>query len=312
VDILGFVLTAVLAVSGAGQVGPESIPPVVEEVDSAEVVRQGNMVQKISRVRDWRSDGIDAAVEAMGPPADEEDRWFISIIGMKGCAPCNHLASDWKTDPHLLALANPDDNSTSWANYNHYDSADASQARRWAGLKIGGYPTIVVQPPLSGKYGPPSTVVLQVEGYDGNGKALALKITNGIKRYAAKVAEGSHDGPIRQGQGQGQSETNLIGIEPPFIPPPKNPLPPTLPGVIVPSVIVPPEVVQKPNAVSSAFSFWQFVIGILIGCLIVFGIGMWRDYRIEALAAAEEKKNADFNATVNAAVAAAIKKSTEF
>ena len=75
------------------------------EVDRAEVLRLGNMVQHVG---DIESDPVDLFVEAMGPPASDADKWFVSVFTTQGCAPCQKLKADWGTNPWLLALADPE------------------------------------------------------------------------------------------------------------------------------------------------------------------------------------------------------------
>ncbi len=167
--------------------------PHAEEVDGAEIKRLGDHVQYVegNAIRD----GGDY-VEVMGPPADDNHKWFISIIGSKGCGACARLKADLKTNEYLRALItvhenddNHSDTKTSWAHYTYYLAGDKSQDFRWKEIKVTGYPTIIVQPPLNKKYGDPSTVVVQMTGYDGDGKKLATSIAAGIKAYLAKQAE---------------------------------------------------------------------------------------------------------------------------
>ncbi len=75
------------------------------QVDEAEVLRVGDMVQHIDGLR--RAGPDDAYVQVMGPPASDADKWFISIIITRGCSACERLKKDWATDPWLLALAGP-------------------------------------------------------------------------------------------------------------------------------------------------------------------------------------------------------------
>lgn len=168
-------------------------PDVPQEVDAAEIKRLGDHVQYVdgNAIRDAGD-----YVEVMGPPADDNHKWFISVIGSKGCAACARLKADLKTNEYLRALIvvhenddNHSDTKTSWSHYTYYLAGDKSQDFRWKDLKIKGYPTILVQPPLNKKYGDPSTVVIQMTGYDGDGKKLATNIAAGIKAYLAKQAE---------------------------------------------------------------------------------------------------------------------------
>src|SRR5690606_33375562 len=104
------------------------VPLEEPEVDTAEVLRLGNMVQHVDGIG---NDPADMFVEAMGPPASDADKWFISVLSMQGCAACQRLKSQWTTDPWLLALANPNDPANSWAHFNIYMREDASQAFRF-------------------------------------------------------------------------------------------------------------------------------------------------------------------------------------
>ena len=127
------------------------------EVDRAEVMRRGDLVQVVGDGA--RASGVDAFAAAMGPPASDADKWFISVVSMKQCAGCEKLKKDWSANHWLLALANPADPKQSWAHYNVFDKDDDSQAFRFEALKITAYPTILVQPPRSKRFGDPSVVV---------------------------------------------------------------------------------------------------------------------------------------------------------
>jgi hypothetical protein len=201
---------------------PTNEPP-TEEVDAAEIKRLGDHVQYVDG--DSKSSPGDY-VEVMGPPADDNHKWFISIIGSKSCAACARLKADLKSNEYLRALItvhenddNHSDTKTSWAHYTYYLAGDKSQDFRWKDLKIKGYPTILVQPPLNKKYGDPSTVVVQMTGYDGDGKKLATSIAAGIKAYLAKQAERRQAGH----RAQLLSIINeRVGEFPPEPPPPKG------------------------------------------------------------------------------------------
>lgn len=170
-----------------------------DQVDMAEIKRLGNHVQYVDG--SIRSGADDAYVEVMGPPADDNHKWFITVIGTKGCAACARLKADLKRDEYLRALVtvhenddNHSDPRTSWAHYTYYLHGDKSQDFRWENIKLSGYPTILVQPPLNKKYGDPSTVVCQITGYDGDGKKLATNIAAAIKTYLSKQAERRQQG----------------------------------------------------------------------------------------------------------------------
>ncbi len=193
--------------SGFGAQGDDPQP----EVDEAEVLRMGDVVQHIDGLK--RAGPADDFVEVMGPPEDDSDKWFISVITTKGCAACERLKRDWAQSPWLLALAVPDDPTESWAHFNVYLREDASQAWRFENIRVTEFPTIVVQPPRNGRYGDPSTVVFQGT-YSGDPRQLAQDISRAIRLYLKKVntAEGKF----------GQADDNNIGVDPPWSPPSRD------------------------------------------------------------------------------------------
>jgi len=198
---------------------------VAPEVDQAEVLRRGNLVQVVGDgTRSFETDDFAAA---MGPPASDADKWFISVVSMKQCAGCEKLKKEWSTNPWLLALANPSDTKQSWAHFGIYDKDDRSQAFRFESLKITTFPTILVQPPRSKRYGDPSIVVFQGV-YKGDPDKLAREITQAIRQYIQKLQ--TPVGPVRA------YEQQRIGADPPWQPVPKvDPWQPT-PGPQFPTV----------------------------------------------------------------------------
>jgi hypothetical protein len=180
-------------------------------VDQAEVLRRGNLVQVVGDGA--RATETDDFAAAMGPPASDADKWFISVVSMKQCAGCERLKKDWNSNPWLLALANPGDTKQSWAHFGIYDKDDRSQAFRFGSLKITTYPTILVQPPRSKRYGDPSIVVFQAV-YKGDPEKLAREITQSIRLYLQKLQ--TPPGPVRASHSQ-----NGIGADPPWQPVPK-------------------------------------------------------------------------------------------
>lgn len=177
------------------------------EIDSAEVLRLGDMVQHVGGIR---QDANDKVVEAMAVPQSDADKWFVSVLTTRGCAPCAKLKADWEKNQWLRSLADPHDQKKSWAHLQWYDSEDKSQAWRFRDIKVTGYPTVIVQPPRTGKYGDPSTVVYQ-GGYGGDPEKLARQISDAIKRYVLKLEQ----------QAKNASGEDVASSSPPWEPPPK-------------------------------------------------------------------------------------------
>lgn len=188
---------------------------VLPEVDQAEVLRLGNRVQHVGV--GLRQTDTDVLVEALAPPASDADKWFISVLTTQNCAGCVKLKRDWEANAWLLALANPTDAKASWAHFNVYPAEDESQKFRFAAIKVAAYPTIVVQPPRTGKYGDPATVVFQGV-YRGDPQKLASEIVRAIRKYVAALDK-RQPGPR---VGEGEQEAGQVGIDPPWQPAPKD------------------------------------------------------------------------------------------
>lgn len=180
------------------------------EVDQAEVMRLGDLVQSVGE--NVRASGDDAFVTAMGPPASDADKWFISVLSMTGCAGCEKLKQDWAINPWLLAIANPTDPKQSWSHFKVYDKDDRSQAFRFENIKVTAYPTILVQPPRSERYGDPATVVYQGV-YSGDPEKQARAITSAIRQYISKLQAPPTPAHI--------GDTGQVAADPPWQPTPR-------------------------------------------------------------------------------------------
>ena len=214
------------------------LPPIVAAQDTRppdanvpsaateEIVRRGDLVQRIDGIADGPDDLI---AEALAPPADDSHKWFITIITQRNCQPCVKLRQDFAAAPQLQAFVNVEDHTKSWAHFNVYDSVDDSQKWRWEKLQVQGYPTLLIQPPRNGQYGDPRTVVFQRTGYSGDPKELAAVMSVAFKRYISKLdprlvrskQAANHQAtadPTAHGQAPAEEVTDYT---PPFSPPPR-------------------------------------------------------------------------------------------
>lgn len=246
------------------------------QVNEAEVLRMGDTVQHIDGL--YRDGPNDAFMQAMGPPASDADKWFISVLSMQGCAACQRLKRDWETNPWLLALANPKDQTQSWAHYNVYMREDASQAWRWKNLRVTAYPTVLVQPPRSGKYGKPETVVFQGT-YGGNPKTLAANITRAIRLYVSKLPVRPHSA----GHRAGEEDEESIGADPPWIPTPLDdgrirPLSPGPDG----RPLIPPILDERKPLISIPWGSIITALATGISLPVIIAVVIWAIYYIRA------------------------------
>jgi hypothetical protein len=159
------------------------------EVDAREVIRRGDMVEHITD----EFAAADPVAEAFGQvsslPDNDADKWFVYVISRKNCPACETLKTQWASDKWLRAYAVPETPKESWAHFTWYDYNDPLQNWRWTkspsnpnAVTIAAFPTIIVQPPRSGIYGNPSTVVFQYV-YEGDPKTFSEKVNAAIKRY---------------------------------------------------------------------------------------------------------------------------------
>jgi hypothetical protein len=172
----------------AGNVFAQDYTPVngnqSEQVKTAEVFRRGDYVEHMGVTRSAEDELYLAAVST---PADDSNKWYITVLTMPNCRYCDELIRGFQTTKPLQAFANPTDKKASWSHFNVYDSTDETQKFRFKNVAVKGYPTLIVQPPMNGKFGPPTTIVMQKTGYNGKPEQLAKQLSEQIKKYVATV-----------------------------------------------------------------------------------------------------------------------------
>lgn len=198
---------------------PATPVPDNPEVNTDAVHRMGDYARHI----DGLQSEPDLFAEAVGgPPPSDADKWHISVITMTACPACTKLKRDWQVNANLRAFAKPDEPKASWAHFGYFDKADASQSWRWKDIRVDSYPTIIMQPPRTGKYGDPRTVVFQ-QTYSGNPDQLASAMSRALKRYLAIQPRRESEPDLEAGV-DGHSQRPKTN--PPFTPPPKvDPMP---------------------------------------------------------------------------------------
>lgn len=194
----------------------------VPDAAQREIARRGSFVE---RVGSGLGDDTQSAIsEALKPPADDSQKWFISVVTTRRCKYCDNLKRDFASSTHLKPYVDVEDHTQSWAHYHAYQIEDQTQKWRFEGIKFGGYPTLIIQPPRNGRFGDPRTVVLQKTGYDGDAKKLAetirSSITTYVRAYTRLRQAAAKEQGVRDLEGIGQNQP-VIGYDPPFTPPPK-------------------------------------------------------------------------------------------
>jgi hypothetical protein len=232
----------------------------VPDVAQQEIDRRGNFVERIDG---YRNDVTDLIAEALRPPADDSHKWFITVITTRSCQYCEALKRDFESSTDLRAFVDQNDHKQSWAHYNVFRVEDQTQAWRWEGIRLAGYPTILVQPPRDDRYGDAKTVVLQKTGYDGDARKLAATMRNAITAYVAKLPQQPHRGGI--GQATDQTEQQQRGYEPPFSPPPRVEPTPYAPMPQYPFDVPPVPQPQPQQPLVNPLSLLASLLGSLLG-----------------------------------------------
>ena len=155
----------------------------VSEVGRQEVLRRGNYVEYIGGPISNTEYG-----DLLSPPVDDSYKWFITFITMNDCKYCDRLKFDFENAPPLQAWVNTKNPSLSFTHFNVYRIEDRQlQGWKFSNIAFKGVPTILIQPPLNGKYGKNSTVVAQLTGYDGNAQKLSDTIKTSIVNYVNTI-----------------------------------------------------------------------------------------------------------------------------
>ena len=231
-----FAFAALLFLAAAPLFAQDVEKDVPERV-KREIARRGDLVQRVDDL--IHDDATEAICMALAPPADDSDKWFVTLVTQKGCAPCERLRADFADKPELQAWVDVRDYKKSWAHWQVIQSEDKTQAWRFTSAKPTSFPTLIISPPISGAFGDPKTVVFWHPGYDGKPAELANKMQATVKAYIAKVAPTPRNAEWRARQNAKlvQAEDSYgHGQQPPV--PPISPLGPPSPSPLV--VNIPP------------------------------------------------------------------------
>lgn len=182
----------------------------IPAVDTAEAIRRGPMVTHSGMgIRDADESAI---IRANSPPADDNNRWHITLFTQEGCPPCDRLKADFAKSKELLAFVAAPEGSVPWAHFNIYNSSDATQKWRIEPYHITAFPTVVIQPPRDWSWGDPRTVIAKLEGYDGDSKKMASRISSPVRLFAQVQARHGYPKPpqpIKAGVSEDGSVTNV-------------------------------------------------------------------------------------------------------
>lgn len=185
-------LIAIAAASVAAQ--EKDVPDAARR----EIERRGYLVQKIDgQIGD---DTADVLAEALAVPPDDSHKFTLTILyGAHRNSQLDKLKADLLSAKELEPWVRCRDRGKG-----SYDVASTSESHlhcrfdqhknplvpeQWSGIKVVDYPTLLLQPPRSGQWGPPDTVINQRTGYDGDPARLAEWMRASIGKYTLAYAQ---------------------------------------------------------------------------------------------------------------------------
>lgn len=224
---LAIVALCLLPGRSMGEDGQKDVPQKARQ----EIERRGAMVESVGGWQDGL-DGDSGVRQALQPPRDDSDKWFVSIIKTAGCRACEQLRADWEVSPVLLAWGklDPRQHASSWSHCKVFDEADPSQAWRWAKWKPERFPCVLIQPPADGRYGSAGLILPPIYGYDGDPLKLSEQIRSRVVDHIRKFQGQS---VVKADGGTGQWTPPVVPIpplNPPSVPPSPFPAPGPAPG----------------------------------------------------------------------------------
>lgn len=175
-----------------------SLSVLAEDMTAAkhEAMRRGDYVELIGA---GPQGDADAVAKAMAVPETDDDKWYISVVTGPSCKYCEQLKADFAASPKLQAFVNVSDHRKSWAHYAVYRFEDQTQEWRFAKVKIDRFPTIVIQPPLNGRFGKEGVALPLIVGYNGDDAKLASEIRRTISSYVAAYERNTRTSLVRSG-----------------------------------------------------------------------------------------------------------------
>jgi len=167
-----------------------NMPPGVLPEGRDEIIRRGSFVGHTPEIM---SDGnipnvmFGRAVNWRGltngdtPQAGK--RWFVSLVYRPGGKASETLRADFLKSPALQAWAKPDNDAKSWAVYREFALGSPEQLAFTKNINLRGTPTVILQPPTSGDYGPTTRVAMHVVGYSRGPDNLGNYLRDSIKDH---------------------------------------------------------------------------------------------------------------------------------
>lgn len=198
--------------------------PAPDQVDKDEIARWGDRV--VVAGEGPRDSGEQLYSQAMAPPADDSDQWYITVWGSSRDANSLGVVKGFERDPNLTIFTAAAAGKRPWAHFNFYQAEDRTQRFRFQNAKMAGpWPIITVQPPRSGAFGDPRVVIDRIDATQiGKPEELKKRIQASVDLWCKKLQQTAHlDRP------GGHQQLGPVGGDPSF---PWGPdVPPAVPTI---------------------------------------------------------------------------------
>jgi hypothetical protein len=195
-----------------------------DQVDAAEIARWGDRV--VVAGEGPRDSGELLFSQAMAPPEDDSDQWYITVWGSSRDANSLGVVKGFERDPNLTIFTAAAPGKRPWAHFNFYQAEDRTQRFRFQNAKMAGpWPIITVQPPRSGNFGDPSVVIDRIDASQiGKPADLKKRIQASVDLWCKRLQQTAHvDKP------GGHQQLGPVGGDPSF---PWGPdVPPAVPTI---------------------------------------------------------------------------------
>jgi hypothetical protein len=225
----------------------------VPDAARREIARRGYLVQKVSE--DLGEGEADALAEAFAVPADDSHKFALTILyGAYRNAQLDALKRDLLGSKELEPWVHCKDRGR--GSYDVESTVESHLHCRfdqhkspfipehWAGLKVLGYPTLILQPPRNGDWGEPATVINQKTGYEGDPAKLAQWLRASVGKYALAYSRKPEYHAARanlvhhEGHRDDRGDVERDKIPPPFPVPAKDlPVGPSPPSPFPPDLV---------------------------------------------------------------------------
>jgi hypothetical protein len=181
------------------------------EVDTAEILRWGDRV--VVSGEGHRDAGETLFSEAMSPPADDSDQWYVTVWGTSRDQATLAVVKAFERDPHLAAFvaAPPGEKTRPWAHFNFYRADDRTQSWRFAEHKIpssGPFPIVTIQTPRNGRFGKFGLVIDRIEASQLGAQPAELgkRMQASVRLYLKKLQESQRFARAERSRGHEQAE----------------------------------------------------------------------------------------------------------